>query len=174
MGAITAVALAVSAAIGKLWSSEKDAQRELTESLKRQALSSETARIAADQAKSLAEKRAGELEMRYGYLRDQYKRAVAALNAARVRVDPGAMVGSVPPAPSWDDPSAVWNVEGERQAGYFLSGRAEREEHERRRQRPLNPSAERRERDAEALDWFEGRAPRYLAGEDSDPPTPPK
>lgn len=167
-GAITGVSTIVSTAIGVLWKSQKDAQGELVDSLRRQALSSETARIASDQARSLAEKRAGELEMKLRYKTQEFQRAVEALNKARVRVDPGALVGSVPPPPKWEDPSAVWHVEADRQIAYF-GGRSDREEAERRRQRPLNPEAERRERERRAAD--ERAARRYLADkDDSEPP----
>lgn len=138
--------------------------------LKANALSSETARIAADQAKAVAEKRAGELELKYGYLKQQHRRLVDALDAAQHRVDPGAFVGKIPKLPEPEEPSAVWVVEGDRRASYFLGDRG-REDAERRRQQPLNPDAERRER--ERIDdlsrWYLDSS-NPPPGSDSDPP----
>jgi hypothetical protein len=167
LGSAAATGLAVRQAAAAVWKTGLDAQKELVESLKRQALSSETARIAADAAKSVAERRAGELEMRYAYMKKSYKQAVEALNKARVWVDPGAMVGAVSEPPAWDDPSAVWHVEGAKQADYFLGRDGDREEAERRRQRPLNPDAERRER--ERLNKL---SREYLDESDSSNPPP--
>lgn len=141
LGAVGAIGIAVSGAMGLMWRSEKAAQKDLAESLKRQALSSETARIAADQGKALAEKKAGELEMRHAYLKQRYRLLVKALNAARVRVDPGALIGSVPPDPGDDEPSAVWHVAGDQAVRYF-GERTAAEEAERLRQRPMNPDTD--------------------------------
>lgn len=151
VGAAGAVGMVVTTAVGIMWRSEKSAQKELVESLKRQARSSESRAIAAEQAKGVAERRAGELEMKYAYLKQAFKKAVDALNTARVWVDPGAMVGTVSDRPQWDDPSAVWHVEGAKQTDFFLGHLSEREEAERRRQRPLNPSTT----DLELEDYLE-------------------
>lgn len=101
-----------------------------------------------------------ELEAKYRYLKLQHQRLVDALDAAQHRVDPGAMVGKIPRLPEPEEPSAVWIVEGDRRASYFLG---DREEAERRRQSPLNPEAERRERER-----IEKLSRWYL--DSSDPP----
>lgn len=137
----TGTGLAVAAVMGALWKSQKDANTELIDTLKRQALSSETRAIASDTARNLAEKRAGELEMKYGYLKQQWHRAVRALNVAQIRVDPGALVGTVSSPPGPEEPTGVWAVEAERRVNYFI------DDSERARQRPLNPENERQERE---------------------------
>lgn len=130
-----------------LWGWGNAAKKEYVDSLKgqietltRQALSSETRAIASDQARTLAEKQAGQLEMKYGHLKQQFQQLVEALNAAQVRVDPKAFARntSLPPR---EASTGVWTVEGDRRASYFL----EQQENERRRQRPLNPSADHRD-----------------------------
>lgn len=119
-----------------------DSLLEQIKALKANSLSSETARIAADQAKSLAEKRAGEIEIKYTHLKQSAYKMVKALNKARVWVDPGSMVGMVSEPPEWSDSSAVIHVEAAKQTDYFLGHLSERDEAERRRQKPLNPSTE--------------------------------
>jgi hypothetical protein len=143
LGAAGTTAAVVVGAMSALWSSEKTAQKELVESLKRQALSSETRAIAADQARDVAEKHAGELGLKYGFIKQQLQRAVRALEAAQIRVDPGALVGTISSPPGTEEPTGVWTIEADRRSSYFL---AEQEEAERRRQRPLNPETERIDR----------------------------
>ena len=134
--------------VSVLWAWGNAAKREHVDSLKdqieahkRQALSSETRAISSDQARSLAEKHAGELEMKYRYLKQQFQQAVEALGVAQVRIDPKALTGPLSSPPS-EASTGVWTVEGDRRASYFL----EQQEHERSRQRSLNPEADSRDR----------------------------
>lgn len=145
-----------------LWAWGNANKNEFVASLKAQIAQLTENAKSSELARSAAEKYAGELEIKYKFKDQQFKRAVDALNVAHVRLDPSALIGSVPPPPKWDDPSAVWHVEAERQIGYIV-GSHEREEAERRRQRPLNPEAERRE-------GLDRKLHRYLA-DDSEPPT---
>lgn len=136
--------IALSGAIAALWHKSESRADETIDAMRKQANASETRAIASDQARNVAEKRAGELELKYAFLKQQWQRTVEALSHAQVMVDPGALVGTISSPPGPEEPTGVWAIEADRRASYFL---ADRDEAERRRQRSLNPDADRRERE---------------------------
>lgn len=135
--AVATISTVVSTVVGVLWKSEKSAQTQLIDSLKAQALSSETRAIASDQRAAAAENRLSKLV-------SEFKINVVALNKASVAFDSGALVGSVPPPPGIEEPTGVYFAEGRRARAVIFD---DREELERKRAAPLNPESERLERE---------------------------
>lgn len=153
-GVIATIATLVATAFGLLWRRGEKAQNDLVVALRAQALSSETRAISSDQ-------RAIAAEARFTRLVSEFKINVVALNKASIAFDPGALVGSVPPPPGVEEPTGVYFAEGRRARAVILD---DREEFARKREPPLNPEAERRERDRIA------KLSRNYVLEDSDRP----